>query len=454
MAVTSPAFDELRDQVYAAYREHAPASAAWHERASRSLVAGVSGTVRYFRPNPLYCEQGDGAIVTDLDGNEYIDHFLCGATLLLGHRPPEIEAAVKERREHGALVLNPTLATEVAEQLQVMIPGAERVRLVNSGTEAVMSAMRFARAFTGRDTVIKAHGIYHGMSDQILIGLDDTGKVLGSGIPDAVVAHTAGVAFDDLDAIEQRLAEEDVAAVLVDASRHHGGLFVGDHDFYARLRDIAHQAGALVVFDEVISGFRVAAGGAQQYFGVTADLAVFAKALAVGEKLGAVVGRADIMAVADPTRPTGGPFAYQSGTNSDSTSAQAAALAAMHAYSRHGARGGYDEIADRSRRLGAGLCAAFERHDLPCQFTSLGPIVRLWLTDGPLEHAHCSRLDPRPIELFHLAMITEGVLTIPGSNDFFMSFAHRDGHVDAVVAAADRALDRFDFVPTHEMIRR
>lgn len=454
MATMPPDFEVLRDQVHAAYLEHAPASAAWHERASRSLVAGVSGTVRYFSPNPLYFERGDGAIVTDIEGNDYIDHFLCGATLLLGHRPPEIEAAVAARRETGALVLNPTLATEVAEQLQAMIPGAERVRLVNSGTEAVMTAMRFARAFTGRDTVIKAHGIYHGMSDQILTGLDDRGIVLGAGIPDAVVAHTAGLPFDDLDAIERRLAQGDIAAILVDASRHHGGLFVGDHAFYVRLRDLAHEAGALVIFDEVISGFRIAAGGAQEYFGVTGDLAVFAKGLAVGEKLGAVVGRADVMAVADPTRPTGGPFAYQSGTNSDSTAAQASALAAMRAYARLGADGAYDDIAERSRRLGEGLCAAFARHDLPCQFTSLGPIVRLWLTDGPLEYAHCSRLDPRPVDLFHLAMITEGVLTIPGSNDFFSSFAHDDGHLDAVVAAADRILDRFDFTPTREMIRR
>jgi len=436
----------LEQAVRAAYREATPLSREWFARASKALVGGVSGSVRYFSPYPAYFEIGSGSRTTDIDGNDYIDCFLCGACHLLGHRPPEIMAALQARAERGSLVLNPTLATEVAEKLQEMIPAAERVRLLNSGTEAVMSAIRFARAFTGRTKIVKCNGIYHGMADQMLVGLDARGRRLGAGIPEEVVSQTLLTTYGDRDALRELLRVHEVAAVLIDPAMHHGGLWAESPEFYADVQRMAADAGALVIFDEVISGFRLAPGGAQEYFGVTPDLAVFGKAFAVGEKLGAVVGRADVMAVANPApdRPLG-PFAFQSGTCSDSTSAQAAALAAMGRYQRLGAEGAYKALADRALKLGEGLRDALETRGIPCQFKQLGPMVRLFLTDGPLDYAHCSQLDSRPINLFHLALLTEGVLTIPGSNDFFLSFAHTDGDVAAVVAAAHRVLERFDF---------
>ena len=432
-------------EIHDAYRRKTSESLAWHERSRQSLVTGVSGTVRYFSPYPLYFETGTGSRAIDIDGNSYIDCFLCGATLLLGHRPAVIEAAMRDRLDTGSLVLNPRLATEVAESLQLMVPAAERVRLLNSGTEAIMTAIRFARAFTGRSKFVKFHGIYHGMNDQTLVGLDGRGHRLGAGIPSEVVSQTVGAHFGDLDALRAILAEGDVAAVLVDPSMHHGGLWVGTNGFYAELQEIAHNAGALVIFDEVISGFRIAAGGAQEYFDITPDLAVFGKAFAVGEKLGAVVGRADVMAVADPTRRSGGPFAFQSGTCSDSTSAQAASLAAMQTYRELGISGGYQDISALADRLGRGLVAAFASQGIPCHFNQLGPIVRLFLTDGPIDYEHCSRLPSKPIDLFHLAMISEGILTIPGSNDFFLSFAHSEEDIDEIIATAQRVLERYDF---------
>ncbi|MEE9417512.1 MAG: aminotransferase class III-fold pyridoxal phosphate-dependent enzyme, partial [Acidimicrobiales bacterium] len=342
---SSIASSDVEGQIYEAYRRITPKSAAWFERASRSLVTGVSGTVRYFSPYPLYFDGGSGSRATDIDGNSFIDCFLCGASLLLGHRPPEIEAAIAARSVAGSLILNPRLATEVAESLQQMVPAAERVRLVNSGTEAVMTALRFARAFTSRSKIVKFHGTYHGMGDQVLVGLDGRGHRLGAGIPPEVVSQTISADFNDLEALRELLSSGEVAAILVDPAMHHGGLWVGNDQHYCELKRLANNAGTLVIFDEVISGFRLAVGGAQEHFGVTPDLAVFGKAFAVGEKLGAVVGRSDVMTVADPTRPTGGPFAFQSGTCSDSTSAQAAALAAMSAYQRLGEAGEYEAIA-------------------------------------------------------------------------------------------------------------
>jgi len=295
------AYERVQREVHAAYQAGTPKSKAWHARASKSLVAGVSGTVRYFSPYPLYFSHGSGSRETDIDDNTYIDCFLCGACHLLGHRPPAIMAAIEARAKSGSLVLNPTLATEVAEKLQEIVPAAERIRLLNSGTEAVMSAMRFARAFTGRSKIVKCNGIYHGMGDQMLVGLDGRGRRLGSGIPEEVVSQTALMDFGDLGRLKAILQEGDVAAVMVDPSMHHGGLWAGDAAYYRAVQELATDAGALLIFDEVISGFRLAPGGAQEYYGVTPDLAVFGKAFGVGEKLGAVVGRAEVMAVADPS---------------------------------------------------------------------------------------------------------------------------------------------------------
>jgi glutamate-1-semialdehyde 2,1-aminomutase len=437
---------ELERSVYAAYRELTPESCAWYERASRSLVGGVSGTVRYFRPYPLYCSGGSGSRETDVDGNTYIDCFLCGACLLLGHRHPAVMSAMAARAESGSLLLNPRLATEVAEALQEMVPAAQRVRLLNSGTEAVMSALRFARAFTGRPRIVKFYGTYHGQSDQVLVGLGRGDHRLGSGIPEAAVSQMVMARFGDIEALKELLHDGDVAAVLVDPSMHHEGLWAGTPEDYRSIQRAAADAGALLIFDEVISGFRLAAGGAQEYYGVVPDLAVYGKAFGLGEKIGAVVGRTDVMAVADPSAGRSpGPFAFQSGTGNDSTGALTAALAAMTAYRQLGATGAYHALARLAAQLGEGLRDAFATHDIPCHVNQLGPMVRLFLTDGPADFEHCTSLDRRPINLFHLALITEGVLTIPGSNDFFLSFAHTASDIAAIVDAARRVLAKFDF---------
>ncbi len=439
-----PRADAVEHEIHDAYRARTPNSAAWYDRASDVLVGGVSGTVRYFAPYPSYFANGQGAYATDIDDNTLIDHFLCGATLLLGHRHPALIEAQQRAASAGSLVLNPLLVTEVAEQLQSMVPAAERVRFLNSGTEAVMTSFRFARAFTGRTKIVKFLGTYHGMDDQVLVGLDTRGIRLGQGIPPSLVEDIVNADFADLDQLAAILADGDVAAVLVDPSMHHGGLWAGDTAHYRAIQQLAIDAGSLLIFDEVISGFRLAAGGAQEYFGITPDLAVFGKALGAGERFGAVVGRADVMGVADPSTRRSGPFAFQSGTCNDSFVAMTSAAAALGIYAQHGREGRYTAIAERAERLGRGLAAAFAEHGIPCFANTLGPMVRLFLTDGPRDYVHCSRLPSRPINLFHLALLTEGVLTLPGSNDFFLSFAHTDDDIDQVIAAARRALERFD----------
>jgi glutamate-1-semialdehyde 2,1-aminomutase len=444
---------KLEHQIHAAYRDRTAASHAWHERACNALAGGVTGTVRYFRPYPLYFAEGNGSHARDLDGHDYVDCFLCGASLMLGHRAPVIMAAIAETSKAGSLVLNPTLSTELAEAVQAIVPGAERVRLLNSGTEAVMSALRFARAFTGKPKIVKFAGTYHGQADEMLVGLDERPGRVGAGVTAASVSELIVARLGDLDGLQKLLAQGDVAAILLDPTMHHCGLWAGDRALYQTMKDMAHKAGALLIFDEVISGFRIAAGGAQEYFGVIPDLAVFGKAFGAGERIGAVAGRAEVMAVADPTRRTKGPFAFQSGTGNDSRNAVAAALTALLLYKHHGRENGYPAIAALAARLAAGLRQAFIDHGIAAHANHLGPMVRLFLTAGPATHEHCGKLDLKPINLFHLALTTEGVLTIPGSNDFFLSFAHTTEDIDHIVAAARRVLKRFDFRTVTEGLR-
>jgi len=445
MTKAGTALKDLEARVHDAYRRRTPASASWHERACRSLAGGVSGTVRYFRPYPLYFREGNGSHAFDLDGHDYVDSFLCGASLMLGHRHPEVMKAIASTSTSGSIVLNPTQSTELAEVVQRMVPNAERVRLLNSGTEAVMSALRFARAFTGKPRIIKFAGTYHGQADEMLTGLDHRPGTVGAGVTKAAVSDVVVADLGDVDALARLLAQRDVAAILLDPSMHHCGLWAGTPDLYGQMKEMAHHAGALLIFDEVISGFRLAAGGAQQYFGVKPDLAVFGKAFGAGERIGAVTGRAEVMSVADPTRRGVGPFAFQSGTGNDSRNAVAASLAALAVYEREQVGGGYRRLADLARKLATGMRGVFSRHGLALHANHLGPMVRLFMTGGPATQAHCMQLDTRSLNLFHLALTTEGVLTLPGSNDFFLSFAHEEQDIDSMLAAADRVLSVFPF---------
>jgi glutamate-1-semialdehyde 2,1-aminomutase len=439
----------LEQRIHAAYRDRTAASREWHERAANSLVGGVSGTVRYFRPYPLYFKEGQAAQAQDLDGNDYVDCFLCGASLMLGHRNPTIMAAIAETARAGSLVLNPTLATLLAESVQRIVPCAERVRLLNSGTEAVMTALRFARAFTGKPKIVKFAGTYHGQADEMLTGLDERPGPIGAGVTAASTAELAVLRLGDLEALARQLDDGNVAGVLLDPTMHHCGLWAGDRALYRTIKEMAHKAGALLIFDEVISGFRLAPGGAQEHFGVVPDLAVFGKAFGAGERIGAVAGRTDVMNVANPVRRAKGPFAFQSGTGNDSRNAVAAAHVALSLYEHQGATG-YKKLAALATQLAAGLTQAFADHGIACHANHLGPMVRIFLTAGPASYEHCSKLDMRAVNLFHLALTTEGVLTLPGSNDFFISFAHTSADIDRIVTAAQRVLQRFDFAAVAE----
>jgi len=441
------ALDRLRDAVFADYRARTPRSRVLFERGSVVLPGGVSGNLRHFAPYPLYMATGEGSRTIDVDGNSYIDCFCCNGPLMLGHRPAPVVEAIARHRDMGPLLLNPALLVECAELLTAIVPCAEKVRFLNSGTEAVLSAVRYARAFTGRDTVVKFLGHYHGQCDPFLAGLTPDGSRFGAGVPASAQADMLILPFDDIAAFETAIAgRDDIAAVLLDPAMHSGGLWGASTEFLQAVRRATAARGIVLIFDEVITGFRLGLTGAQGHHGVTPDLATFAKAMAAGEKLGAVAGRADIMAVTDPLTPAGMPRAFQSGTGNDGTAALAAAIAAMTEYRRLDGEGAYAALDRAAGGAADALRAAFAAHGIPLHINRLGSMMQLFVTDAPASFARYAAIGTELLELFYLAMINRGVmLSLPTSNHIYFSLAHGADDFRAVADAAAAVLDAYPF---------
>jgi glutamate-1-semialdehyde 2,1-aminomutase len=433
-------------EIMAAYRERAPRSAAEFSRASKALAGGTTGNLRYFQPYPLYFRSATGARMTDVDGHTYIDCFLCNGPLLLGHRDATIMAALAEHAELGSLVVNPPLAADLAYAIREALPFAERIRFLNSGTEAVLTAVRLARAFTGREKIVKFLGHYHGQDDQFLVGLAQSGEPFGAGIPKNAYAASVLLRYGDLDALERVLAVGDIAAVLLDPAMHSGGLWGSSSEYLAAARTLTRTHGSVLIFDEVITGFRLGLGGAQTYYGVTPDIATYAKALAAGEKLAAVAGREEILRGLDPNRPHDVGAVFQSGTGNDGTTGLAAGFAAVARYRQHACDGGYDALFARSNALAAGLRSAFTRHGVPAHVNQLGPMLQLFLADVRATFESCANIPVQPGMLFYLALINEGILlSLPTSNHIYLSFAHTDADIAQILAKVETVLDRYDF---------
>jgi glutamate-1-semialdehyde 2,1-aminomutase len=430
-----------------AYRERTPRSAALFERARKSLVGGTTGNLRYFPPYPLYFAGGSGSRMTDVDGNDYVDCFLCNGPLLPGHRHPRIVEAIRRHADTGSLVVNPELAMLAAEEVQRTVPCAERVRFLNSGTEAVMAAVRLARAHTGHPRVLKFFGHYHGQEDQFLVGLEPKPAPFGAGIPESSYTTTILLPYGNAAALEQALQRNaDVAAVLLDPAMHSGGLWGSTTEYLREVREITARRGVVLIFDEVITGFRLAPGGAQALHGVTPDITTLAKALGAGEKLAAVAGRESFMRTLDPNRPVGTPAVFQSGTGNDGTAALAAGAAAVTLYRDLEQQGEYRRLNALAERLATGLRRAFAGRGVPFHANQHGPMLQIFLSDAVPRFETFAALPTGPLQSFYLALINEGVLlSLPTSNHIYLSFAHTDADIDRVLDMTSTVLDRYDF---------
>jgi glutamate-1-semialdehyde 2,1-aminomutase len=411
----------------------------WFARAEARIPGGVNSPVRAFRAvggHPFFVARAQGARLEDTDGHSYVDYVQSWGASILGHAHPAIVDAVRRAAGDGTSFGAPTpREVELAELICTRVPSAEKVRLVSSGTEAAMTAVRLARGATGRAKVVKFAGCYHGHLDALLVqagsGVATLGLPGSAGVTDGAVADTIVVRYNDLDALDVALDlhGDDVAAILVEPVAANMGLVPPVDGYLAGLRERCDRTGALLVFDEVISGFRVGVAGMEGRTGITPDLALFGKVVGGGLPLAAVGGRAEIMDHLAPVGPV-----YQAGTLSGNPLATAAGLAALAALDDDA----YATLERSATALEDGLRVAFEKAGLPAQVTRVHTLVGLFLTDGPVrDYDGAQRADHARYARFFNGMLERGVFLAPsGYETMFPSLAHTDADIEATAAAA------------------
>ncbi|MGH3136644.1 MAG: glutamate-1-semialdehyde 2,1-aminomutase [Gaiellaceae bacterium] len=407
------------------------------------LPGGVSSPVRAFRAvggSPLFIERGEGAYLIDVDGNRYVDYVLSWGPLILGHAHPRVVAALEDAVPRGTSFGAPSpLELELARLIRGAMPSLELVRFVNSGTEATMSALRVARAFTGRSKIVKFTGGYHGHADLLLVqagsgvatlGLPDSPGVAIGAVADTLTAH-----YNDLEGVERLFAEHvDLAAVIVEPVGGNMGLVAPAPGFLEGLRSVTEDHGALLVFDEVMTGFRVHPGGAQALYSVTPDLTTLGKVIGGGLPVGAFGGRREIMELVAPAGPV-----YQAGTLSGNPLAMTAGIETLRALSEPG-------VWDGLERAGQRLVSRLAALGAPVQLARVGTMFGLFFTEEPvMSWEDAKRADTASFAVFHRAMLERGVYLAPSQFEAgFLSTAHGDAEIDATIAAAGEAFAALD----------
>jgi glutamate-1-semialdehyde 2,1-aminomutase len=427
-----------------ASKKDRPRSHEIFHRATEVLVGGVNSPVRAFRAvggDPIIVERAQGARLWDADGNEYIDYVCSWGALVLGHTHPKVTEAIRDQAGRGTSYGMPTeLEVELAGRIRAALPSCEKVRFVSSGTEATMSALRLARAATGRDLVIKFEGCYHGHADSFLSeagsGLATLGIAASPGVPQGLAALTLNAPYNDAGAVEQIFAQhrDKIAAVIVEPVAANMGVVPPSPGFLKSLRELSTRHGALLIFDEVITGFRVCYGGAQTAFGITPDLTTLGKIIGGGLPVGAYGGRRDLMDRVAPLGPV-----YQAGTLSGNPLAMRAGVATLDLLA---APGVYESLDARSRRLEEGIQAALKQTVVPGVAARVGSLLTVFFSPGPVRnYSDAKKSDTRRFAAFFRAMLERGVFLAPSQFEaLFVSAAHSDQDIDRTVAACRESL--------------
>lgn len=412
-------------------------------RANELMPGGVNSPVRAFRAvggQPLFIDRGEGAYMWDADGNRYIDYVLSWGPLVLGHAHPEVVDALQKAVANGTSYGAPShLEVELAQLVTELMPNIEMVRFVNSGTEATMSALRLARAFTGRNKIIKFQGNYHGHADMLLVqagsGVATLGLPDSPGVPPSTVSDTLVATYNDLDSVKQLFQQfpGEIAGIIVEPVAGNMGLVPPVDGFLQGLRDVTAENGALLIFDEVMTGFRVHPGGAQTLFGIKPDLTAFGKVIGGGLPVGAYGGRKDIMQMVAPVGPM-----YQAGTLSGNPLAMTAGIATLKILRRPGL---WQGIEDAGARLMAGLGVIAESANIPVQLGRIGSMFGMFFNDGPTTNWDTvATSDTERFGRYFQAMLEQGVYLAPSQFEVgFLSSAHGSKEIEATLAAAEAA---------------
>ena len=412
-------------------------------RARKTIPGGVSSPVRAFKAvggSPLFLSRAEGARVFDEDGRAYVDYVGSWGPMILGHAHPAILDAVREAAARGTSFGAPcALEVELAERVVRHVPSVEKVRFVSSCTEATMSALRVARGFTGRSKILKFDGCYHGHADSLLVSAGSGVATLGipgsPGVPEGTIADTLVVPFNDVAAVERAVAEHDsdLAAIIVEPVCGNMGAVAPRPGYLESLREITQANGTVLIFDEVMTGFRLALGGAQELYGVTPDMTCLGKILGGGLPAAAYGGRADIMATVAPDGPV-----YQAGTLSGNPLAMAAGRAAIDLLTEPGV---YERLDATSARLADGLSRAADEAGATVAVNRVGSMVTVFFGPGPVtDYATAKVSDTARFGRFFHAMLKRGVALPPAQFEAaFVSLAHGPAEIEATLQAADEA---------------
>jgi len=421
-----------------------PKSAEIFERGKKILPGGVDSPVRAFRAvggTPLVIDRAEGARLYDVDGREYIDYVCSWGALILGHAHPDVVAAVAEQARRGTSYgMTSPLEIELAEEIARALPSIERMRFVSSGTEATMSAIRLARGFTKRDLILKFEGGYHGHSDSFLVeagsGLATLGISSSPGVPDALAKLTLNAPYNDADAVEKIFRQHagKIAAVIVEPVAANMGVVAPARGFLERLRELTELDGALLILDEVITGFRSAYGGAQIPYKVHPDLTTMGKIIGGGLPVAAYGGRAEIMEMVAPLGPI-----YQAGTLSGNPLAMRAGLATLP---KLAAPGFYEELDRKAARLADGLRAALKESGVVGSVNAVGSLMTMFFAGEPVnDYAGAKKSDTSMYAAFFREMLERGVFIAPSQFEaLFVSAAHSNADIERTIAAAGESL--------------
>ena len=413
------------------------------EEACELIPGGVNSPVRAFKAvgdHPVFIERGEGAYLYDVDGNKYVDYICSWGPLLLGHQPEAVSKAVMTTLTKGSTYGAPTgIEVEMAKKIVDAVPSVEMVRMVSSGTEATMSALRLARGYTGRNKIVKFEGCYHGHADHLLIKAGSGALTFGvpssPGVPESIASETLTAQYNDIDSVKALFAQYpgQIAAVIVEPIAGNMGLVLPKEGFLEGLREVTAEHGALLIFDEVISGFRASFGGAQKVYNIMPDLTCMGKIIGGGLPVGAYGGKKEIMMHVAPVGPV-----YQAGTLSGNPLAMAAGMAILDELAKPGV---YEAIEAKTKKLVDGLRQAADQAGVKVSINHSASLFTIFFTETPVDsYAAAMTSNTEQFKVFFQAMLDQGYYLPPSQFEcWFVSQAHSDADIDNTILAAEKA---------------